>query len=71
MKPLKYIKYVLFDYNLFLKLPIQMKGYLVMRYNQLISSDSEEIKKYLMFKWTLFVIQKLVSSCMIGFYVHK
>ena len=32
---------------------------------------NEEIIKDLMFQWIWFVIQKLTSSCMIGFYFYK
>ena len=45
MKPPKDIKYVLVECNSFLKLPRQMKGFLIMIYIQVIISDSEEINK--------------------------
>ena len=48
-----------------------MKFCLLMIYIQVHISGSEKNMKYSMFKWQLFVIQKLMSTCMIGLYVNK
>ena len=44
-----------------------MEENLIIIYIQEHISDSEEIIKYSMFQWILFVIHKLMSSCIIGF----
>ena len=62
IKLLKEIKYVLVECTSLLKLPIKMKGCLVMIYTQVHISESEEINKYSMFKWRLLVIKKLTST---------
>ena len=48
-----------------------MKGCLFIIYKQEHLYRSEEIIKYSMFQWILFVIHRLMISCMIGFYVYK
>ena len=71
MKPTKCIKYVQFEFNFFLKSPRQIKGGIIVIHMQGCLSDSEGIIKYLMFKWRLFVIHKIISSCVMGFYDYK
>ena len=71
MEPPKDMNYVSAEYNSFLKPPGQMKGSLVMIYTKEHLSYSEYIVKYVMFQRRLFVIHKLISSCMIGLYVYK
>ena len=46
IKPLRVIKYVLFDCNSFIKPQRFTNGGLVMRYTQVKNSEKEETKKY-------------------------
>ena len=62
MKPPKDTKYVLVEYNTFIKLPGNTKGCNIMIYNQVLGSDREETKKDSMFKLLSFVINKLTST---------
>ena len=71
MKPFKYIKYDLVEFNSFIKPPRYMKWYLVMIYIQVHISNSEEIKKHSVFKWIFLVIHKPMSACIIWFYAHN
>ena len=71
MKKPKDINCVLVEWNSFLKSPRQMKVCIVMIYIQEHIPDNEEIIKYSMFQWRLLVIQKLMISWMILFYVYK
>ena len=71
MKPPKDINYILAGYDIFLKSLKQMKGFLIRIYIQVHISDIEEIIKYSMLQWRLFVIKKLMILFMIGFYVYK
>ena len=71
MKAPKDIKYVLVEFNSFLKKSIHTNCCLVIIYIKVHIPDSEEIKKDSMFKWGWFVIKKSISTCMIGFYVYK
>ena len=48
-----------------------MKVCLIIIYIQVHIYQSEEINKYSMFKCRLFLVHKLMSTCMIGLYVHK
>ena len=48
-----------------------MRGYIIMVYIQEYHSDSEKIINDSKFQCWLFVIYKLMSSCIIWFYVYK
>ena len=70
MKPPYEINYVLVEGNYFLKSPTNRKICQIMICILEKIYDSEEIIKCSMFRWIFFVVQKLLISCMIAFYVY-